>query len=143
MTKPAPLLYYNLTGEFGLATTDPAAWAALTQPEASAGLSFVTNGVVQGDTANSNVFPDDKGFYVAMNYGGKVRLKLQDSDVVCLRSASADADGYHSLVHTESRQYEAPPLTTFTLERVQEAGEWEVNGLRVQRRLFTVGVSYK
>ena len=32
MTKPAPLLYMNLTGLYGLATNDPA-WAALMQPE--------------------------------------------------------------------------------------------------------------
>ena len=66
MTKPAPLVYHNLTGEFGLATDDPA-WEALTQPEASAGLSFVTNGVVQGDIADSRSFPDDKGYYVCVN----------------------------------------------------------------------------
>ena len=36
-----------------------------------------------------------------------------------------------------------PPLATVTLESVQEPGEWEVRGFRVQRRLFTVSVSYK
>ena len=46
MTQAAPLLYKNLTGEFGLATADPA-WEALTQPGASAGLGIVTNGVVK------------------------------------------------------------------------------------------------
>lgn len=29
-----------------------------------------------------------------------------------------------------------------TLESVQQPGEWEVNGHRVQQRLFTVSVSY-
>ena len=36
-----------------------------------------------------------------------------------------------------------PPLATVTLEKVQQPGEWEVCGLKVQRRLFTVSVSYK
>ena len=48
MTQAAPLVYYNLTGKFGLATND-AAWLALTQPGASAGRSFVTNGIVMAE----------------------------------------------------------------------------------------------
>merc|ERR1712185_152292 len=72
LAAPAPPLYKNLTGEFGLATDDPA-WAALLQPGASAGLSFVTD-----------------GFRVSIDFV----YKLQDSDVVCFQSAPADADGY-------------------------------------------------
>ena len=69
--------------------------------------------------------------------------QLQDSDVVCFRSAPADADGYHSLIQTRANMYEMPPLATVTLESVQQPGEWEVCGHKVQRRLFTVSVSYK
>ena len=47
MTEAAPLVYFNLTGQFGLATEDPA-WEALMQPGASAGLGFLTNGVGVG-----------------------------------------------------------------------------------------------
>ena len=142
MTEAAPLLYYDLTGKVGLATVDPA-WKALTQPGASAGLGFVTNGVVQGDTADSGCFPDDKGFYKCVNTGGKMTFELQDSDVVCFRSAVADADGYHSLINTGDGSYAMPPLATVTLEKVQQPGEWEVRGHKVQRRLFTVRVTFK
>ena len=56
MTEAAPLVYMNLTGEFGLATDDPA-WEALTQPGASAGLGFVTNGLVQWRKQTTATFP--------------------------------------------------------------------------------------
>ena len=80
-----------------------------------------------------------------MNRGGKTTDELQDSDVVCLRSAAADADGDHSLVHTggvRGASYDMPPLATVTLEKVEQPGEWEANGHKVQRRLFTVRVTY-
>ena len=35
-----------------------------------------------------------------------------------------------------------PPLATVTLEKVEQPGEWEVRGLKVQRRLYTVRVTY-
>ena len=62
---------------------------------------------------------------------------------MCFRSAPADADGYHSLIQTRADRYEIPPLATVTLEKVQQPGEWEVCGHKVQQRLFTVSVSYK
>ena len=55
-------------------------------------------------------------------HGGKVTFELQDSDVVCFRSAAADADGYHSLVQTAGASYEMPPLATVTLEKVEQPG---------------------
>ena len=97
MTQPAPLVYINLTGKFGLATQDPA-WQALLQPGASAGVSFVTNGLVVASQPYAKTFPDDKGYYMCVNSDGKETFQLQDSDIVCFRSAPADADGYHSLV---------------------------------------------
>ena len=142
MTKAAPLLYINLTGKIGLATEDPA-WEALMQPGATAGLGLVTNGVARGVNADDRNFPDNKGFYTGMTRDGKLTFELQDSDVVCLRSAPADADGYHSLVHTGGASYDMPPLATATLEKVEEPGEWQVCGHKVQRRLFTVRVTYK
>ena len=33
-------------------------------------------------------------------------------------------------------------MATMTLEKVEEPGEWEVLGHKVQRRLFTVSVTY-
>ena len=36
-----------------------------------------------------------------------------------------------------------PALTTVTLEKVEQPGEWEACGHKVQRRLFTVRVTFK
>jgi len=94
---------------------------------------------VQADEADEDSFPDDKGFCVSVSY----KNELQDSDVVCVRSAAAAADGYHSLIQTGDSGYEMPPLATVTLEKVEQPGEWEANGHKVQRRLFTVRVTYK
>ena len=80
---------------------------------------------------------------MCVSTSGNYTYVLQDSDVVCFRSAAADADGYHSLVETAFGSYNMPPLATVTLEKVEQPGEWEVCGLKVQRRLFTVSVSYK
>ena len=71
-----------------------------------------------------------------------MEYEQRNSDVVCFRSAPADADGYHSLIQDTEDSYELPPLATVTLERVQQPGEWEVCGQRVRQRLFTVSVSF-
>ena len=98
MTKPAPLVYRNLTGKFGLATEDPA-WAALAQPGRRAGLGLVTNGIAQGDEQTRATFPTTRASTsVRMSRRPELVFDLQDSDIVCFRSAAADADGYHSLV---------------------------------------------
>ena len=34
------------------------------------------------------------------------------------------------------------PCATVTLEKVEQPGEWEVRGLKVQRRLFTMRVTW-
>ena len=34
-------------------------------------------------------------------------------------------------------------MATVTLEKIDEPGEWEANGKRVKRRLYTVSVSYR
>ena len=68
--------------------------------------------------------------------------ELQDSDVVCLRSAPTDADGYHTLIPTSvGGAHALPPFATVTLEKVMQPGEWEVCGQRVKRRLLLVGVT--
>ena len=63
--------------------------------------------------------------------------------MVCIVSAPTDAGGYHSLVQISGVAYELPPLATVTLEKVEQPGEWEVLGHKVQRRLFTVSVAFK
>ena len=65
-------------------------------------------------------------------------------DMARFRSAGADADGtLRSLVQTGGGFYSLPPMATVTLERVDGPGEWEANGHRVRRRLFTVAVAYR
>jgi hypothetical protein len=144
LEAPAPDVYLALTGEFGLATDDPA-WAVLTRPGAvQAGEVIVTNGVSQGSIASSDSFPNKKGYHHSINQGGSIRYELRDSAVVCFRSRPADADGScHSMVQVSKHRYVLPPLSTVTLEEVKEAGEWEANGKRVRQRLFVVGVSYR
>ena len=39
--------------------------------------------------------------------------------------------------------FEAPPLATVTLERIDGPGKWEVDGKKVKQTLYTVGVSFK
>ena len=116
-------------------------------PKVRPGLSFVTDGLGKAFLPTPKTFPDDQGFCVVTSRGGRDVYELQDSDVVCLRSAPTDADGYHSLipfaVFSGRGSHALPPLATVTLESVQQPGEWEVRGLHVQRRLLTVRVTYK
>lgn len=81
LSAPAPLLYWNLVGEFGLATED-SAWSVLLQAAAAPGCHFVTNGLSRGDLPNSNTFPDGQGFRKAVATDGQLEYRLQDSDVV-------------------------------------------------------------
>ena len=108
------------------------------------GGGFVTNGLARGAIADSNKFPDERGFCTGVLTGTTVSYVLQDSDVVCFLSDGADADGnLHSMVQDRDAVCALPPLATVTLESVQEPGEWEANGHRIQRRLYTVRVSYQ
>jgi hypothetical protein len=141
LTAPAPPVYINLTGKQGLAAEDPA-WEVLRSPKAQPGLRFVTDGLGKAFLPTPNTFPDDKGFCVVMSRGGRDVYELQDSDVVCLRSAPTDANGCHSLIPTSGGGAHAlPPFATVTLEKVMQPGEWEVCGQRVKRRLLMVGVT--
>ncbi len=141
--EPTPALYCNLTGKFGLASYYDPAWKVLQHPGVSAGLSFVTDGCYLANAPNSLTFPDAEGFRVGVNEDGRFSYELQDSDVVCFKSAPADADGYHSLVPYGHLRMYALPLATVTLEKVQQPGEWEVCGQFVRRRLLTVSITYK
>ena len=143
-TAPAPLLYKNLTGINGLETRDPAL-AALTQPGASLGTSIVTNGLLVVPLPTAMFFPDDMGYYAAQNMiEGEleyVEYQLQDSDVMCVRSAPTDADGYHSLVQTGPQL----PLASACDGDAREGGRagrvggaWPHGG-----RLYNVRVAWK
>ena len=143
-TDVAPLVYWNLTGRFALSKEDPA-WEALLsiKDNSEAGFSFLTNGIARGNMADSNSFPDDKGYYMAVNLGGQVVMELTESDIVCFKSAPTDGDGYHSFIQTSGASYMMPPLATVTLEKVQQPGEWYACGYKVQRRCYTVSITYK
>lgn len=144
LKAPAPETFKNLTGLNGLATLDPT-WEALLQADAAVGLGFITDGFSKGDHPTDNTFPSDEGFAVwTMHVDGRITYEMQDSAVVRFRSAPADADGtLHSLVQSRDGRCCLPPMATITLERIQQPGEWEANGHRVRRLLFSVSVSYR
>ena len=141
--EPAPLCYTNLTGLFGLATSDPA-WKALLRDDAAPGTSFVTNGCTSPwDDARN--FPEDGGdFHDLVDYGERgLKHRPIDSEVVAFRSAPADGDLLRSLIQETDTEYALPPLATVTLEQVQEAGEWRAHGKTIKHRLLTVSVAYR
>lgn len=144
LEKAAPPVFYHLTGTFGLATADPA-WEALVTGGSLRvpGLTLRTNGVSRGLLPDAKIL-GERGFSVGASRNGIVRYELQESDVVCFRSAPADTAGCHSLVPINGLGGHAlPPLATVTLERVQGPGEWQARpGIKVQRTLFTVAVTY-
>ena len=108
-------------------------------------MQFFTSDVGKSLAPSAKLFPNKSGIRVGVVYPSGVQYEEVDSDVVCFRSAPADADGLlHTLVPTEGEGgHLLPPMATVTLERIDEPGEWEVRGLRVQRRLYTVSVSYR
>ena len=78
---------------------------------------------------------------------------VEDSDVVCfLPSRPPDRGGYHALVHepsdptsmfaTDASMWGIQGPLTVTLEAISEPGEWQVRGLSVRRRLYSVSVSH-
>ena len=74
---------------------------------------------------------------------------------VCVESAALDPvslapgaewTGTLSLVPTalteEEMEYDLPPLSRITLQRVDEAGSWQAYGVTVNQRLLTVSVAF-
>eukprot|EP00747_Dinoflagellata_sp_TGD_P214547 gnl/TRDRNA2_/TRDRNA2_87389_c0_seq1.p1 gnl/TRDRNA2_/TRDRNA2_87389_c0~~gnl/TRDRNA2_/TRDRNA2_87389_c0_seq1.p1 ORF type:complete len:334 (-),score=63.24 gnl/TRDRNA2_/TRDRNA2_87389_c0_seq1:58-1059(-) len=146
LSEPAPPAYRNLTGKFGLASEDPL-WELLMRVGADGTIDgsapcFTTSAIVAGYTGLA-YFPNDLGFYVGVNRGGKVVYEMQDSDIVCFQSSLDDSDGFHSLIQAAEGTYDLPPLATVKLESVQASGQWEAYGKQIKRRLFTVSVTYK
>lgn len=140
----APLCYFHLHGQHGLATNDPDAWGKLLSPKASVGLSFVTNAVATAQaTADGSHFPDARGFHA---YVGGAYV-LQESDVVAFHSAPATAHTLHTLVKVNGSvadTFDLPPMATVTLESVKQPGEWSAFGQQgIRQRLFTVTVAYE
>tara|TARA_B110001452_G_scaffold225938_1_gene200129 strand:+ start:376 stop:1440 length:1065 start_codon:yes stop_codon:yes gene_type:complete len=105
------------------------------------------------------VFPDDAGIYTAMTHlhdGDEeepVLWEAQDSDIVCfVPPKPADRGGFHALMHdtpnptsdfpTDQCMWSVGGPLTVTLEAISEPGEWQVRGLSVRRRLYSVSVSH-
>ena len=101
MTEAAPPVYCNLTGKFGLATMDPA-WEALTQPGASAGLGLVTNGAMASKRQIPELLSRRRGLLRLREHGRQENGRAAGPDVVCFRSAPANADGYHCSFRTST-----------------------------------------
>jgi len=141
-----PPVYRNLTGTFGLATVDPC-WNVLVELDGSigpsaVGLSFVTSTTAIASDSSSCFSPDGRGFCVPLKVNGKPENVLQESDVVCFRSAPADGKGFHSVVQTSASMYQLPPGTSITVEKVEDSGAWSAYGVVVKRRLFTVRATF-
>ena len=81
---------------------------------------------------------------VVLNTG--IDYAPMDSDIVRFRSRGRAGGKHRSLVRTAAtpseRQYDLPPLSRVTLERIDEAGSWTEFGRTPNRRLYTVVVEF-
>ena len=138
----APDAYTDLDGTYGMKTND-GAWAALT-PDAAPGVSFVTRAPLEA-SAHPRCL-SDAGFSAAVVLNTGIDYAPMDSDIVRFRSRGRAGGKHRSLVRTAAtpseRQYDLPPLSRVTLERIDEAGSWSEFGRMPQRRLYTVVVEF-
>ena len=88
-------------------------------------------------------FPDDKGYYAYVNIGGKARSSCRTRTWCASVARPPTPTATTRSLRPPMAGYDMPPLATVTLEKVEQPGEWEVCGHKVQRRLFTVSVTYK
>ena len=138
----APDAYTDLDGTYGMKTND-GAWAALT-PDAAPGVSFVTRAPLEA-SAHPRCL-SDAGFSAAVVLNTGIDYAPMDSDIVRFRSRGRAGGKHRSLVRTAAtpseRQYDLPPLSRVTLERIDEAGSWTEFGRTPNRRLYTVVVEF-
>ena len=138
----APDAYTDLDGTYGMKTND-SAWAALT-PDAAPGVSFVTHAPLEA-SAHPRCL-SDAGFSAAVVLNTGIDYAPMDSDIVRFRSRGRAGGKHRSLVRTAAtpseRQYDLPPLSRVTLERIDEAGSWTEFGRTPHRRLYTVVVEF-
>ena len=138
----APDAYTDLDGTYGMKTND-GAWAALT-PDAAPGVSFVTRAPLEA-SAHPRCL-SDAGFSAAVVLNTGIDYAPMDSDIVRFRSRGRAGGKHRSLVRTAAtpseRQYDLPPLSRVTLERIDEAGSWSEFGRTPNRRLYTVVVEF-
>ena len=135
-----PEVYRNLTGTFGLATVDPSWSILLSAPKV--GTSFVTCGITIASDSSDCFRTDGRGFCVPIRVDGKAQNVLQDSDIVCLRSAPTDDRGFHGVVQTSGSLYQLPPGTAVMVMSIDAPGEWSAYGVAVRRHLFTISVCF-
>eukprot|EP00747_Dinoflagellata_sp_TGD_P091508 gnl/TRDRNA2_/TRDRNA2_165086_c0_seq1.p1 gnl/TRDRNA2_/TRDRNA2_165086_c0~~gnl/TRDRNA2_/TRDRNA2_165086_c0_seq1.p1 ORF type:complete len:153 (+),score=28.15 gnl/TRDRNA2_/TRDRNA2_165086_c0_seq1:2-460(+) len=140
LKEPAPSVYRNLVGKFGLITEDPI-WSSMNQPEPQIGMTITTTAIVAGYSGRA-YFQDDQGFYVSVNRGGKMVYEFQDSDVVEFKSTMRDASGFHSLIPAAACTFDLPPTAEVKLESIKAPGTWKVYEKSIQRRLLVVSVTY-
>lgn len=126
------------------------------------GGSFIAIGGAIGFDPTAEMFPDEEGMYTydptedmegeaLVTYDPRFNAVV-DADILRIVCRPADALGYHAPIFYPEPEdldgfpsrdtYFVPENTTVTLERIDEAGEWEVLGLKVRRRLFTVSVTF-
>ena len=144
LAQPAPDVYKDLGGTYGLVVVDPA-WGMLDTSEPPAiGTSFVTTAMLEASA--SPLCVSAEGFCTPVNNQGRIEYHPQETAVVRFCSAAADRAGAHSLVPTalteEEMEYDLPPLSRITLQRVDEAGSWQAYGVTVNQRLLTVSVAF-
>ena len=144
----APNTYANLQGAWGLSEVDPA-WEILeaidneTSPASPGKLVFQTKGVAGAERADGNSFPNDRGIHVPLTYPTHTQWECQEGPVVMFLSRSHNSSAMRSLVQTSETGFDLPPLARVTLERVDEAGEWQVlGGVKPKCRLFVVTVEF-
>lgn len=141
---PAPDCFKDLGGSYGLCQHDPA-WEVLRTAEPpSIGTTLRTSAMLEASASPSCLSPE--GFCMPVNIEGHVEYQQQDSDIVCFLSLPCSSRGFHSLVPTaqteDEVEYDLPPLSTVTLERVDDPGSWQAFGITVNRRLLVVTVQY-
>ena len=145
LARPAPDAYKDLGGAYGLCKHDPA-WAALdTAAPPAIGTSFVSSAMLEASASRACLSAE--GFCTPVHVGNDgIEYQPQPSAVVRFRSAATDRFGFHSLLPTalteDETEYDLPPLSTVTLQRVDAPGSWLAYGVTVNQRLLTVSVSF-
>ena len=143
----------------GLIELDPA-WERLTTSSIGDRIEIVA--CCSAFEPIEGVFQDEAGLYsssveVIEQADGEVERAtwdLMESDIVCfLPPRPADRGGYHALVYepagapdplypTDDCMWGLYGPLTVTLEAISEPGEWQVRGLSIRRRLYSVSISF-
>ena len=151
--EPAPKLYANLTGKFGLVLGDDN-WERLEVPDRYGfrGLSSVAL-IKAACGPNSFGIHTKKGaeHRATSGFAAKVvrtrptrqeTYEVQDSAVVCFESGPPSADSLHSAIMVSEEQGFFPPNTLFRLKSISPSFI-APNGVHVEQTLYTVSATYR